>query len=81
MAGKAFFCLLIKRKEHLVLLGKAEAWQSFLRQGKPRKVPLNGLAPVQVPTKVREERLWEMGLGEDCSELERAFPSKKAGLT
>lgn len=50
--------LLIKRKEHLVLLGKAEAWQSFLRQEKPRKMLLDDLAPV--PLGVGRERVWEM---------------------
>lgn len=27
-------------------------------------MPLNGLAPVQVPTRVGKERVWEVGLGE-----------------
>lgn len=32
---------------------------NFFRQGKPRKMPLNSLAPVQVPTKVVKERMWK----------------------
>lgn len=50
---KNILCLLIRIKEHCVLLGGTEALDSFFfRQRKPRKMPLNDLAPVQVPTRV-----------------------------
>lgn len=59
---KNILCLLTRIKEHCVLLGGTEALDNFFRQRKPRKMPLNDLAPVQVPTRVGKERVWKMGL-------------------
>lgn len=54
-----------KNKKNIVFYQEGlKPWTIFFWQRKPRKMPLNGLAPVQVSTRVgRKERVRKMVLG------------------